>query len=420
MTDLDKLIQLASADTISDELLAAYIDGNTTEEENAFIESSSPMEDLNDISEIITDTQSFEDKLHFYDGDYGFWELGIPPVLDINDESMLNTPEELMKSEFYTYGEDAENIYDPIFIQQPDDHSCALRCQQIILRDFGIDIPFEKLEKLALDNGVYTPDGTYRYDIGKVLELAGVGMHQVNKTSIDALIEELSQGHRVIVSVDADELWYNSSMTDQLKNWLNDVIGFQGGNHALIVAGIEVNPVNIRDIKVVLTDPGTGHLRIEYPANQFMNAWKDSNYFMAATDEAAPYQYDYETGMEVPSNFSKQQFVNQFVEENSYQLSPDKVNIPIGYEPAFKGHVDLFAAEDYSSEVVDRTNERDIISQQDIDSHHYTDEVPGSSTAFIDECDTDFSNINIDHEDTTESIITDNYDSLEDEMYNDV
>lgn len=86
MTDLDKLFQLASADTISDEMLAAYIDGNTTAEENAMIESSVPMEDLNDISEIVADTQSFEEQLHFYDGDYGFWKLGINPVLDINED----------------------------------------------------------------------------------------------------------------------------------------------------------------------------------------------------------------------------------------------------------------------------------------------------------------------------------------------
>ena len=37
MTDLDKLLQMASADNISDELLAAYIDGNTTAEENEII-----------------------------------------------------------------------------------------------------------------------------------------------------------------------------------------------------------------------------------------------------------------------------------------------------------------------------------------------------------------------------------------------
>ncbi len=91
MTDFDKLIQLASTDTISDELLAAYIDGNTTTEENTFIESSAPMEDLNDISELVADSQSFEEQLHFYDGDYGFWELGIPPVLEYpKDDELLD------------------------------------------------------------------------------------------------------------------------------------------------------------------------------------------------------------------------------------------------------------------------------------------------------------------------------------------
>ena len=47
------------------------------------------------------------------------------------------------------YGEIGQNIKDPIFIQQPDDHSCALRSQQIVLRDFGIDIPFNDLERIA-------------------------------------------------------------------------------------------------------------------------------------------------------------------------------------------------------------------------------------------------------------------------------
>ena len=41
MTDLDKLLQMASSDIVSDELLAAYIDGNTTAEENTFIPNRS-------------------------------------------------------------------------------------------------------------------------------------------------------------------------------------------------------------------------------------------------------------------------------------------------------------------------------------------------------------------------------------------
>lgn len=262
---------------------------------------------------------------------------------NLNSESMSKTP----NSGSRIYGEQGENIYDPIFIQQPDDHSCALRSQQIVLRDFGIDIPFEDLERIALEAGVYTEHGTYTCDIGKVLEMAGVGMHQVSGSTIYDLTNELAQGHRVIVSVDANELWYDSSVKEKMTNWLDDVFGNQGGNHALIVAGVEVNPDDPSDVKVVLTDPGAGHLRIEYPLDQFMDAWQDSNCFMAATDDAAPYQYDAHTGMEVPSNFYSQFAYNQFIATNSYQLNPDMINIPEGYQAAYNGHLDMLGNVEY-------------------------------------------------------------------------
>lgn len=276
-----------------------------------------------------------------------------------------------MAKSYRTYGEFGENTYDPIFIKQPDDHSCGLRSQQIILRDFGIDIPFEDLERYAFDAGIYSENGTYTYDIGKVLEMAGVGMHQVKNGTIYDLTNELAQGHRVIVSVDAHELWYNDNVKGKLANWFNDVFGSQGGNHALIVAGVEVNPQNPKDTKVVLTDPGSGHLRIEYPLNQFMDAWKDSNCFMAATDEAAPYQYDIETGMEVPSNFAVEHQNNQFVAENSYQLDPDMINVPVDYQPAFTGHLDMVGDMAYD----DYTGKLSFLNQGEGLSHFYGDNV---------------------------------------------
>ncbi|MBQ7697389.1 MAG: hypothetical protein IJT35_02265 [Paludibacteraceae bacterium] len=93
MTDLDKLLQIASTDNISDELLAAYIDGNTTAEENEMIKASMPIEDLNDIAELSQDSLSFEEQLHFYDGDYGYWELGIPSVFQQNNLKENNNVE---------------------------------------------------------------------------------------------------------------------------------------------------------------------------------------------------------------------------------------------------------------------------------------------------------------------------------------
>ena len=113
---------MASADTVSDELLAAYIDGNTSTEENAFIESSTSSEDLNEIAELSQDSMSFEDKLHFYDGDYGYWELGIPPVMDYRSDSELMDIASPRYDNIFTL----ENI-DELFNRRSQDvsnHSC--------------------------------------------------------------------------------------------------------------------------------------------------------------------------------------------------------------------------------------------------------------------------------------------------------
>lgn len=320
---------------VSEEMLGAYYEGKTTPYETLNIQSS--ILDDSNLHSLLSNMSPIQDGLtnNFIDGEIDFPQESFFNDVFENIESM----KDLTRS-YNIYGEEGQNLQDPIFILQPDDHSCALRSQQIVLRDFGIDIPFEKLEELAKSYGVYTDEGTYTYDIGKVLQIAGVGMHQVQGTSFYDLTNELVQGHRVIVSVDADELW-RTDPAGKLKNWFNDAIGNQGGNHALIVAGVEVNPLDSKDVKVVLTDPGAGHLRVEYPLDQFMDAWKDSKCFMAATNDPAPYQYDPETGMEVPSNFMVERFVNDFIINNGYQLAPDLVNVPEEYNPSFTRHIEM-------------------------------------------------------------------------------
>ncbi len=362
---------------VSIEKYAAYLDGNLTADEmlyvDSMISSDSMMMEINAIGNLCEEDKSnieipeellkdeFEIPLLniFNDENELIGDTEIPDdrvldssvsipleVINLNETNIMATTNP--RTGAIVYGEASENISDPIFIQQPDDHSCALRSQQIVLRDFGIDIPFKDLEQIAKDHGVYTDQGTYRYDVGKVLEIAGVGMHQVEGNTMHDLINELSQGHRVIVSVDADELWYDTTLKEKMNNWVHDALGRQGGNHALIVAGVEVNPNDSNDVNVVLTDPGAGHLRVSYPIEQFMDAWKDSNCFMAATDNAAPYQYNPKTGMEVPSNFMVEQVFNQFIADNSYQLSPDMINIPDGYSPAYTGHLNMVGDVDYN------------------------------------------------------------------------
>ena len=421
----DSLQDILSSGYMVDETLSTYDDWNQIVPDDIFTDSFDipNVEGILDASDIFPQN---EDSIYAetVDVSYDVDNITVTENDKINTiNSNIQTMTNTIKIGTSNYGETGQNIKDPIFIQQPDDHSCALRSQQIILRDFGIDIPFKDLEKIAKENGVYSDDGTSMCDVGKVLDIAGVGMHQVIGCNMFDLTNELAQGHRVIVGVDANELWYNDSITDKLKNWFDDITGNQGGNHALIVAGVEVNPNNPSDVKVVLTDPGSGDLRIEYPMKQFMDAWKDTSCFMAATDALAPYQYDPISGMEIPSNFVVEQQFNQFVAENSYQLSPDMINIPQEYQPAYSEHLDIVGDdtyEDFKAQYDNLLEERNLFaslhdsSQDEIETLKGTDDNNDGKDVCIDDDDTDDNNDDDNDDDDDDDDTDDNNDDDDD------
>lgn len=91
---------------ISDELLAAYIDGNTTESENQLIENSLNGDSmLSEAYEIANDGVSFgtDFDLELHKGDFGFWELGLPPVIS---ESELSPTADIFQDLFVNGGHD--------------------------------------------------------------------------------------------------------------------------------------------------------------------------------------------------------------------------------------------------------------------------------------------------------------------------
>lgn len=177
-----------------------------------------------------------------------------------------------------------ENYYNPEVEQQYND-TCAIKCQELILKDFGIDVTETDLVNVAHNNGWYD-GGTAPCDVGKLLECASIPVTRQENANVFNLVSELAQGHKVIVGVDSQELWHNSTMGEQFSNWVNDIIGNQGGDHALIVMGIDTSDIN--NIQVIVKDPGTGEEGKPYPLDQFMDAWADTNCFMASTQVPAP------------------------------------------------------------------------------------------------------------------------------------
>lgn len=179
------------------------------------------------------------------------------------------------------HGQPAQNIvFDPSVYQYYDD-TCAIQSQHLVLQQFGIDVSQEEMIAIAKENGWYAEGhGTPKEMVGKLLEYYGIDVQGSEGNNIFNISNELAQGHQIIVGVDAYELIY----PEETQNW--DALYGEEANHALVVVGIDTSDPN--NVQVIVTDPGTGNRQMAYPADQFVEAWKDSNCFMVTTDGVMP------------------------------------------------------------------------------------------------------------------------------------
>lgn len=362
MKSLDKLISRFNDIQdlpVLEEMLGAYVEGTLQGTElDAILDQISSdyslREMLNDTIE--TNVEDLVEANHpwdIYEGDYSYWELGLPPILssdDIQSDDIDKKDKDILEGDSFQDEEtlslqNTENVFgdnlvksnivankdrkvfgyesnenkdkfDP-YIYQGQQPTCAIRSQEIILRDYGILIPQEELVAFAIQNGWYNPDpmngGTPRDAVGNILDACGIPTLRTENATIYDIIAELRAGHRVIVSVDAEELWVKNKpllfnrIFGEFKNKVQDTMdhlnNIQGANHALIVAGVKVNPGDPSDVRVTLIDSGTGEVCIEYKLSDFQEALEDSNSYMVSTTIPAPYQYNYETHKMEPSSF---------------------------------------------------------------------------------------------------------------------
>lgn len=255
---------------ISDELLAAYLDGNTSPIENLLVEANLGNNANNmEVSDILSDVSIFS-----HIGNYNEF------VADIGLDNILTQP---LTIETNSFNENMDsNVMTPDIQQQYPD-SCAIKSQQIILNEFGIDVNEDQLVQFSYEQGWYHADGTgtAANDVGNLLETANIPVTRQEDANVFNLVSELSQGHKVIVGVDSEELW-----GDKFSAWLKDFFMGDTPDHALVVAGIDTSDPN--NVMVIVDDPGSGEYHKAYPLDQFMDAWSDAQCYMVSTDIPVP------------------------------------------------------------------------------------------------------------------------------------
>lgn len=167
---------------------------------------------------------------------------------------------------------------------QGQTNDCAVVSQEMILDSFGkehgIDFTQEKLVEMASANGWYD-DGTPMMHMGSLLEAHGIPVEQGSGGTLSLISEKLEQGEKIIVALDAEEIW-TSAENALWEDYYGDNIPGQDANHAVQVIGIDYS--NPDSPMIVLNDPGHpegGGMKI--PAEQFIGAWDDSGNYIVAT-----------------------------------------------------------------------------------------------------------------------------------------
>lgn len=242
---------------ITDELIACYLEGNVTEEERSAVEAY-----LNENDEAMDDLMLARTEL-------AYQECAERP--SVFAQSMIEHNE-------YALAAASEKM------------DCAIKAQQMVLHNYGIETTVEELTELAKKNGWFEEGKGSAFDfVGELLNTYGVESVQMRNAGIYHIMHELSQGHKIIVGVDNE-----TSAPDS-------AFGFDGAQHVMLVVGIDTSDKD--NLKVVVKDPSHPDVEQRYPAKDFMERWKNTGCFMVATKQAAPLSsnpemenFDYQLG----------------------------------------------------------------------------------------------------------------------------
>ncbi len=157
-------------------------------------------------------------------------------------------------------------------------NSCAVASQRGVLEAVtGMCLPEEELARIAESRGWYDPvSGTDPSAVGNLLEAFGVPADRKYETTFTELYDALARGEKVIVGLDANEIWTPQVGPDGHPMEQPDA------GHAVWVTGIQMREDG--GLNVVMNDSGRPDGgSVEVPVEDFRNAWADYGNFSVTT-----------------------------------------------------------------------------------------------------------------------------------------
>ena len=221
---------------ISDELLAAFLDGNTNAEDTMRVLNAAE-QDM-ELQEIIRIASEVDEDM----------AITIKPTI------IPMTAMAAKKKETYL---------------------CDIECEEFVLHQFGIEVTHKSLLDTAYKNCWLKDKGMPLYNIGRLLEKNNLPVSRRYNSTIEEVVRLLSARNQLIAVVD-DTLLGNAQSSAN-----------QHPNHAVAISSISVETDEI-----ILFNPNTDEELTKYSISSFMEAWRQSNNYLVVVNTTDKFIYD--------------------------------------------------------------------------------------------------------------------------------
>lgn len=221
---------------ISDELLAAFLDGNTNAEDTMRVLNAAE-QDM-ELQEIIRIASEVDEDM----------AITVKPTI------IPMTAMAAKKKETYL---------------------CDIECEEFVLHQFGIEVTHKSLLDTAYKNCWLKDKGMPLYNIGRLLEKNNLPVSRRYNSTIEEVVRLLSAGNQLIAVVD-DTLLGNAQSSAN-----------KHPNHAVAISSISVETDEI-----ILFNPNTDEELTKYSISSFMEAWRQSNNYLVVINTTDRFVYE--------------------------------------------------------------------------------------------------------------------------------
>lgn len=224
---------------ISDELLSAFLDGNTSQEDTLrILKAVERNDELRNIIRIANEVDHDVTK---------------------QEVAANNIPMTAMAA------------------QQKGNYLCDIECEEFVLHQFGIEITHKSLLDEAYRNCWLKDKGMPLYNIGRLLEKNNLSVSRRYNSTLEDIKRLLEAGNQLIAVLD-------NAMLDGIDNNNEDKAL---PNHAVAISSLSTDAEEI-----TLFNPSTEEELTTYKLTSFLQAWQQSNKYLVVVNTTDKFVYE--------------------------------------------------------------------------------------------------------------------------------